>query len=165
MTSDRDIFCEPLTPSGFAPFGDVIELKDVPDKLINFGRCGRHHDLATLDFGTDGRAGISIFESELYQFPYQLTSLERHPEGTQAFVPMTWSQFLVIAASEKESAPNAFLTKPGQGVNFHRSVWHGVLTPLVEPGLFLVVDRIGQTPNLEEFHLSTPWRILSKREE
>ncbi|MCY4306019.1 MAG: ureidoglycolate lyase [Aestuariivita sp.] len=161
MTTNHDIFCEALTRSGFAPYGDIIELKNVPDKLINSGKCGRHHDLATLDFGIDGRAGISIFKSELCRFPYQLTLLERHPEGTQAFVPMAWSQFLVIVAPEKDSRPRAFLTKPGQGVNFHRGVWHGVLTPLTEPGLFLVVDRIGDTPNLEEFHLSTPWRVLA----
>jgi ureidoglycolate lyase len=35
-------------------------------------------------------------------------------------------------------------------VNYHRGVWHGVLAPLSEPGLFAVIDRIGAGPNLEE---------------
>ncbi|HBD90118.1 MAG TPA: Ureidoglycolate hydrolase, partial [Gemmobacter sp.] len=56
--------------------------------------------------------------------------------------------------------PRAFLTDGAQAINFHRGTWHGVLTPLAEPGLFAVVDRIGATPNLEEHHYAAPWIIL-----
>ena len=34
----RVIRTEPLTATGFAPFGDVIALKDTPDKIINQGK-------------------------------------------------------------------------------------------------------------------------------
>jgi ureidoglycolate lyase len=151
-----EITAQPLTAEAFAPFGDVLDLKDAPDKLINAGLCGRHHDLATLDFGPGGRAGISLFDAQPRALPYRLDLLERHPEGSQAFIPMTQNPFLVIVAPDnggRPGVPLAFLTAPGQGVNYHRGTWHGVLTPLHAPGLFAVVDRIGDSPNLEEFFL------------
>lgn len=162
MSSDRDIFCAPLTAEAFAPFGDVLQLRDAPDKLINAGLCGRHHDLARLDFGRGGRAGISLFDAEPRSLPYELDLLERHPEGSQAFIPMTRNPFLVIVSETALSRPQAFLTGPGQGINLHRGTWHGVLTPLAAPGLFAVIDRIGDTANLEEHHLDPPWRIIAK---
>ena len=160
MTSDRDIICQPLTASAFAPFGDVLDATGAPDKIINAGKCGRYHDRARLDFGPGGRAGISVFNAEPRAFPYMLDLLERHPEGSQAFMPMIANPFLVIVSETAHSKPLAFLTEPGQGINLHRGTWHGVLTPLVAPGLFAVIDRIGEAPNLEEHRLDLPWRIL-----
>lgn len=150
--------CQPLTPSAFAPFGDVLDCAGEPDKIINAGMCGRYHDRAQLDFGPDGRAGISIFRAEARSLPYTCDLLERHPEGSQAFIPMSADPFLVIVAEDADGPvrPCAFLTVPGQAINFHRGTWHGVLTPLSGPGLFAVVDRIGETANLEEVHLAEP---------
>ncbi len=159
-----EIVAQPLTAEAFAPFGDVLELKDAPDKLINAGLCGRHHDLATLDFGPGGRAGISFFDAQPRALPYRLDLLERHPEGSQAFMPMSQTSFLVIVAPDaggRPGLPQAFLTTPGQGVNYHRGTWHGVLTPLHAPGLFAVVDRIGDTPNLEEFFLDPAITVIA----
>jgi len=141
-----------LTAEAFAPYGDVMDAAGAPDKLINQGRCGRYHDRARLDF-SDGRAGISIFKGELETLPLDLKMMERHPAGSQAFVPMSADAFLVVVARDdngKPSDPRAFMTAPGQAINFHRGTWHGVLTPLSEPGLFAVVDRIGDGANLEE---------------
>ena len=155
------ITCEPLTPAAFAPFGDVIAASGTPDKIINAGKCGRFHDLAGLDI-VDGRAGISLFEAEARSLPYQLDLLERHPLGSQAFLPMTEHPFLVIVAPDAGNAPGtprAFLTKPGQGVNYARGTWHGVLTPLHAPGRFAVIDRIGEGDNLEEWVLGQPYVI------
>ncbi|MEM7525549.1 MAG: ureidoglycolate lyase [Pseudomonadota bacterium] len=153
----------PLTAAAFAPFGDVIELRDKPDKLINQGLCGRHHDLAALDV-SDGRAGISLFDATPRSLPLSLDMMERHPDGAQAFLPMTPAPFLVIVAPDDKGAPGApraFLSAPGQGVNYHRNTWHGVLTPLHAPGLFAVVDRIGDGPNLEEHWFDRPWTIVA----
>ena len=148
------ILTQPLTAGAFAPYGDVIAAEGKPTMMINRGMCGRHHDLAALDFsGADARAGISLFRAVPRSFPYELDMMERHPEGSQAFLPMTDNPFLVIVAADKDGAPHepeAFVTRPGQGVNYHRGTWHGVLTPLSEPGLFAVVDRIGPGTNLEE---------------
>mgnify|MGYP001812342305 CR=1 FL=1 len=141
-----------LTTEAFKPFGDVLEAADTPDKLINQGRCARFHDRARLDF-SDGRAGISIFHAQRCTLPYSLSMMERHPLGSQAFIPMTAQRFLIVVAEDSNgmpATPLAFLSASGQAINFLRGVWQGVLTPLSDPGLFAVVDRIGEGANLEE---------------
>lgn len=154
---------QPLSQDAFAPFGDILEIGDKPDMIINQGLCGRFHDLAKIDFvGDDATAGISLFKSEARSLPYRLDMMERHPLGSQAFIPMTAHPFLTIVAPDmdgKPGTPLAFITSPGQGVNYHRNTWHGVLTPLSEPGLFAVVDRIGDGKNLEEHWFETPYVI------
>lgn len=152
----------PLTAEAFAPFGDILDAQGKPNRLINQGLCGRYHDRAHLDFG-NGRAGISIFSAEPRTLPMVLDMVERHPDGSQAFLPMTQHGFLVVVAPDdggRPGRPLAFVTEPGQGVNYHRGVWHGVLTPLRAPGLFAVVDRIGEGPNLEEHWFEAPPEIV-----
>ncbi|MEZ5930369.1 MAG: ureidoglycolate lyase [Alphaproteobacteria bacterium] len=148
----RSITVEPLTADAFSPFGDVLEAAGEPDRIINRGACGRWHDLARLDM-TDGRAGISLFRAEPRSLPCRLDMMERHPFGSQAFLPMSETPFLVVVAPDDDGRPGrprAFVTAIGQGVNYRRGVWHGVLTPLHAPGLFAVIDRIGPGDNLEE---------------
>jgi ureidoglycolate lyase len=155
-----DIRPEPLAAMTFAPFGEVLDATG-DFRLINAGLCKRHHDRARLDFGPDGHAGISIFNAEPRALPYAFDLIERHPEGSQAFLPMTGHPFLVIVAASPADTPRAFLTNGAQGINLHRGTWHGVLTPLHAPGLFAVVDRIGPTPNLEEYRYTEPWTVLA----
>ncbi|MFK7882475.1 ureidoglycolate lyase [Roseobacter sp.] len=155
------LYPEPLTDDAFAPFGDVLDVSGNPDKMINAGLCGRYHDRAKLDFSS-GRAGISIFQAQSRSFPILLDMMERHPDGSQAFLPMSFDPFLVIVAKDEvgqPGLPRVFCTVPGQGVNYRRGTWHGVLTPLHAPGLFAVVDRIGAGPNLEEHWFTTPFTI------
>jgi ureidoglycolate lyase len=154
----RIITTEPLTAAAFAPFGEVLEASGLPDKIINQGLCGRFHDRAKLDFG-DARAGISIFQAQPRSLPYTLDLVERHPDGSQAFLPMSEHPFLVIVTTDPQAKPRAFMTNGAQGINLHRGTWHGVLTPLHGPGLFAVVDRIGPSPNLEEYSFSQPWTV------
>ncbi len=163
MTQAIEISSKPLSASAFAPFGDILDVDGEPDKIINQGKCGRYHDKAALDFGPQGRAGASVFKSEVRTLPYTIDMMERHPEGTQAFIPMSMNPFLIVVAGDeggKPGVPEAFVSAPGQGINFHRNVWHGVLTPLHEPGLFTVVDRIGNTPNLEEFWFEPQYVVI-----
>ena len=148
---------EPLTATAFAPFGDVLDATG-DFRLINAGLCQRHHDRATLDFG-DARAGISLFHAQPRPLPYRFDLIERHPDGSQAFIPMTQHPFLVIVTVNPQTTPRAFLTNGAQGINLHRGTWHGVLTPLHAPGLFAVIDRIGTTPNLQEHRFDAPFVI------
>ena len=159
----HEIKAEQLTTDGFAPYGDVLEAEGAPDRLINQGLCGRFHDRAKLDFG-DGRAGVSLFRAEPRSLPYKLEMVERHPDGSQCFVPMSPDPFLVIVADRGDQIPGAvraFLTAPGMAINFHRGTWHGVLTPLASPGLFAVIDRIGEGPNLEEHWFEAPLLVTA----
>jgi ureidoglycolate lyase len=152
---------ETLTAAVFAAFGDVMECVGAADKIINQGLCQRFHDRASMDF-SDSQAGISLFSATPRSFPYTLDMMERHPEGSQAFIPMTQASFLVLVAQDVNGVPgtpHAFVTKPGQAVNYHRNVWHGVLTPLHAPGLFAVVDRIGGGDNLQEHWFDMPYTV------
>lgn len=152
---------EPLTAEAFQPFGDVLDISGAPDRMINQGLCGRYHDRARLQF-LDGRAGVSLFNAEPRTLPYRLEMVERHPDGSQTFIPMTQKPFLVIVAPDTAQGPGlprAFRTAPGQAINFLRNTWHGVLTPLTAPGLFAVVDRIGPGANLEEFWFDEPYLV------
>lgn len=159
----QTLFIQPLSKESFSPFGDIVETSDEPDVMINRGNCARFHDLAKLDFA-DARAGISVFSAKHYSLPLTLDLMERHPLGSQAFIPMSKQPFLVIVAADKNGVPDrpqVFITASGQGVNYHRNVWHGVLTPIKEPGLFAVVDRIGDGDNLQEHIFEDPFTILS----
>ena len=161
----KRIIARPLSSEAFAPFGDVLNVEGDPDRLINQGLCGRYHDRAALDFGSDGKAGLSLFKAELRALPYTLDMMERHPEGSQAFVPMDVHPFLVIVAPDddgKPAEPHAFLTHTGEAVNYHRGIWHGVLAPLAGNGLFAVIDRIGETPNLEEHWFDVPYKVIGQ---
>ncbi len=151
-----------LTAKAFAPFGDVLDCAGEADQIINQGFCGRFHDRAALSFG-EGRAGISLFNAQPRNFPYTLDLMERHPLGSQAFIPMHQNPFLVIVAGDAGGAPGtpqAFITDAGQAINIHQNVWHGVLTPLANPGLFAVVDRIGCGVNLQEHAFARPYIVV-----
>ena len=162
MTS-KQLTVAPLTADAFAPYGDLIEVMGEPTKLINKGMCGRYHDLATLDFA-DGRAGISLFDAKARHLPHVVDMVERHPDGSQAFMPISQVRFLVVVADDKAGTPcniKAFVTAPGQCINLHRGIWHGVLAPIEAPGQFAVVDRIGEGPNLEEHWFDEPYLVAA----
>jgi ureidoglycolate lyase len=159
----REIRLTTLTAAAFAPFGDLLEVSGAPDMMINAGLCGRYHDRARLDFAAEGRAGISLFRSRARGLPYALDLLERHPLGSQAFLPLSQDPYMVIVAPDEGGAPGrpiAFLAGKGQGVNYHRGVWHGVLAPLTDHADFAVIDRIGGGANLEEHRLDQPYTII-----
>lgn len=153
----------PLTREAFAPFGEVIEAAGAHHFPINNGRCERYHDLARVEAtGENARVLINLFHGTPYALPLRLDMVERHPLGSQAFYPLSTQPFFVVVCADeagKPGAPRAFVTAPGQGVNYHRNVWHGVLTPIGLPQDFIVVDRGGDGVNLEEFFFDDPWEI------
>ncbi|WP_157015672.1 ureidoglycolate lyase [Mesorhizobium xinjiangense] len=159
----RIITARPLTREAFAPFGDVLDTDWENHFPINNGKCERFHGLARAEAeGPNAHVLISLFKATPYELPLTLTMVERHPLGSQAFMPLSLRPFLVVVCHDGPDGPgtpHAFLTAPGQGVNYHRNVWHGVLTPIGQPQDFLVVDRGGEGDNLEEFHFVEPWEI------
>jgi ureidoglycolate lyase len=161
----KTIKIEPLTRAAFAPFGDVIETEGAQHYPINAGMCERYHDLARVEIaGPNARQLISIFVGQPYALPLTLKMVERHPLGSQAFVPLSPEPFLVIVAADEDGrpgVPRAFMTNGAQGVNYPINTWHGVLTPVGQEQRFLIVDRGGEGNNLEEFVFEESFLIVA----
>jgi ureidoglycolate lyase len=151
----------PLRPADFAQFGDVVEVGG-DHVLINDGRCKRFTDLSAL-VADGGRVGVSLFQSEVQALPYTCTLLERHPHGSQCFVPMEGCETLYIVAEDEDGTPvrpRAFVAHGRQAVNIAANTWHGVLTPLSGGGLYTVIDRVDGGPNLEEHSLARALTVV-----
>jgi ureidoglycolate lyase len=150
---------EPLTPAAFAPFGDVIATDAARTTYaVNDGTSQRFHALGRVD--SDGGATVlSIFRAQPRTLPFEVRSLERHPRGSQAFVPLSGAPYLVVVAQDPAQPPRAFLARGDQGVNFHKGTWHHPLLALERESDFLVVDREGDDDNCDEAMLAEPWII------
>ncbi|MBB5192993.1 ureidoglycolate lyase [Silvimonas terrae] len=149
---------EPLTAAAFAPFGDVIEAADSARHFpINGGNTERFHDLMTLATDPDGHAIVSIFRGQPRTLPLTLTMLERHPKGSQAFMPLSGRSYLVAVARPGEGVSVAdvcvFLARGDQGVNYAPGTWHHPLLALHATSDFLVIDRAGPGGNCDEVTL------------
>lgn len=151
-----ELVAQPLTAEAFAPFGDVIDSRTSDHFPINAGRTQRHHDLARVEtLGDSAHTLVSIFVSQPVDVPLVLPLLERHPLGSQAFVPMHEERFIVVVAPSGESidpdSVRAFVTDGRQGVNYRPGTWHAIQSVLEREGEFLVVDRGGDGNNCDEY--------------
>jgi ureidoglycolate lyase len=148
----------PLTCEAFAPFGDVIELAGANHYPINLGSTERFHDLANVDT-TDagGRTLINLFRGQPRELPFEIKMMERHPLGSQAFIPLDDSPYLIVVALPGElSIENlrAFITVGWQGVNYAKNTWHHPLLAIGKVSDFIVIDRGGDGNNLIEKDLT-----------
>lgn len=154
-----ELKAEMLTAEAFAPFGDVMDARTSASFPINAGRTQRHHDLAKVEtLGENAHTLINIFVSQPVTLPLALTFLERHPQGSQAFMPLHEERFIVVVAPPGEhidpSDVLAFVTDGRQGVNYRAGTWHAIQSVLEREGEFLVVDRGGEGNNCDEFPLA-----------
>ena len=143
---------KPITKENISKFGDMITTDDIKPLEINNGYAKRFDGIANLNTSKDnGETTICIFSALKRSFPMKIDMMEKHPLGSQAFVPMKETTFLVFVAP-KGAKPNlseaeAFIVPPGIGVNYNPGTWH---FPLIatENMNFLVVDRKGSGDNL-----------------
>ena len=141
-----------ISKENFLKFGDVISTKNIEPININNGYAKRFDDIANLNTSKDnGETTISIFAALKRDFPMKIDMMEKHPLGSQAFIPMKETTFLVLVAPEGEKPDikkiESFIVQPGIGVNYNPGTWH---FPLIstEDMNFLVVDRKGSGNNL-----------------
>ncbi len=125
-------------------------------------RFDRFHDLAKIDVeSAGGRTAISIARCRAPAvFPHRFDMVERHPYGSQAFIPLAPFSFIVVVAPAGEAVNatdlRAFVTNGTQGVNYHKGVWHMPMIAMEAGQEFLIVDRLPAEDNCEEFILGDP---------
>ncbi len=158
-----DIAAAPLTAERFAPFGDVIEALPGEPAAMNESRFERFDGLCSVDPG-DGRTAVSIARCRTATtLPYCVDVVERHPLGSQAFVPLQRCRLVVLVARAGELPHaddfEAFYTNGRQGINYHRGTWHMPLIAFSAGDEFLVIDRAPGRPNCDVHTLATPLMI------
>ena len=156
--SIRELRPQPLTRERFLPFGDVIESQATRRAAMNAERFERFDDLCGVDPGADGRVRVSIARCRIAtELPYRFDVVERHPLGSQAFVPLVPTRFVVVVAPPGEAVEpedlRAFVTNGRQGVNYRPGTWHMPLIAFETGQEFLVIDRGGDAPNCDEHTL------------
>lgn len=152
---------EPLTPERFAAYGDVIEAGARQRAAMNAARFERFDDLARIDVAKGGRVAVSVARCRVVTaLPYRIDTVERHPLGSQAFIPLSPARMIVVVAPpEEDVAPQdlrAFVTNGRQGINYRRGTWHMPLIAFETGQEFLIIDRAGDLPNCDEHDLEEP---------
>ena len=154
--SDKIINVVPqqLTAENFAVYGDVISVSESAEHFaINDGHTMRYHNLADVDVADQqGKTIVNIFRSTPLAFPLPVEMMERHPLGSQAFIPMGNQPYVVVVAPKGEldtSKIEVFLATADQGVNYHKGTWHHFCLALNEESDFLVIDRGGKGDNCD----------------
>ena len=141
-----------ITRQNFADFGDLISSDNIKPMDINAGYAKRFDNLADLNTSKDeGKTIVSIFSALKRTFPMTIDMMEKHPLGSQAFIPMKETTFLSFVAPEGNKPDlnlvEAFIIPKGLGINYKAGIWH---FPLIstEDMNFLVIDRKGSGNNL-----------------
>jgi len=141
-----------ISKENFKKFGDMITTSGIKPLEINDGYAKRFDGIANLNTKKDdGDSTISIFSALKRSFPMKVDMMEKHPLGSQAFIPMKETVFLAFVAPEGDEPDlnkiESFIIPNGIGVNYNAGVWH---FPLIatEDMNFLVVDRLGDGDNL-----------------
>jgi len=141
-----------ITRKIFTEFGDLISSEGIKPIDINAGYAKRFDNLANINTSKNGgKTIVSIFSALKRSFPMKIDMMEKHPLGSQAFIPMNETTFLCFVAPPGESPEidkiQSFIIPPKTGINYKPGIWH---FPLIstEDTNFLVIDRKGNGENL-----------------
>ena len=141
-----------ITRENFAAYGDLISADAIKPMDINAGYAKRFNDLAKINTSKDkGETIVSIFSALKRSFPMKIDMMEKHPLGSQAFVPMKETIFLSFVAPPGDAPEinkiQSFIIPPKIGINYKPGIWH---FPLIstEDTDFLVIDRKGSGNNI-----------------
>jgi ureidoglycolate lyase len=149
---------QPLTAEAFEPFGDVIQRQGVIPEDINYEQTQKFADLALIDTSEGGgETAVHLYRSQAATLPFLIERMERHPLGSQAFMPLHQRPFPVIVAPAGDDPDiqtiRGFISSGDQGINYHKGVWHHYQISLNGICDYLVIDRIGPNFNCEEWVL------------
>lgn len=147
-----------LTQADFAPFGNVVESEGRDSYLINNGMAERYHALARVETkGDNSYPVISLVKSKKFDLPRKVDHVEFHPQGSQAFLPLDQTPFVVVVAEAGEAPEpddlHAFVTNGKQGINYHAGTWHHVLLTPYAAMDFICVDWVGEGNNCIDYFI------------
>ena len=160
MNMNMELRPVPLTRETFMEYGEVIEIENARQIPINQGLTTRFHDLCNIDTNEQGgRAIVSVFRTSPLVLPHQVRIMERHPLGSQGFIPTVEVPFYVLVGRERSPLTaedlTLFVTNGHQGVNIKKNTWHHFQIVLNRIQDFIVIDRGGGGQNLEEIELDS----------
>ena len=155
---------EILTAEAFAPYGDVVESAASAAEEMNAESFERFDDLCQVEAHA-GRVAISIARCRIVtELPHEFAMVERHPHGSQSFVPLTPCRMMVVVApagaAPRADELRAFVSNGRQGINYHRGTWHMPLIAFDEHQEFLIIDRVGDSPNCDLHDLDQAVTLL-----
>ncbi|MEO0366636.1 MAG: ureidoglycolate lyase [Pseudomonadota bacterium] len=159
MTSRvRHLRPRPVNADLFAPFGELIEPAEIAAAMVNGQRFERFDGLATVDCG-DAPVNVGLMRcATATQLPCTIELVERHPLGSQAFLPLDAKPYVVAMAppecDPETGAFEAFVVPPRTGINMRAGVWHVPLLGSAVGQTFAVIDRVGED-NCDEHRLET----------
>lgn len=174
---------QPLSVSGFAPYGDLIGVPaagepgagqegregrqghpgppgGLPVRAINGGTSQRFDMPGGLHLLAEGgEPCVAIFRAQAQALPGPWRLLERHRLGTQTFIPLAGARCVVLVA-RGEAAPDpatlaAFAVGGAQGFTLHAGTWHHGLIAL-DAGDFVVIERRAAQVDCEFAELAVP---------
>ena len=141
-----------INKKNFRKFGQIIDTSKKKYFKINNGYAKRYDNLGKIDTSTKkGKTIVSIFSAKRRMFPMKINMMEKHPLGSQAFIPMKETSFLVFV-TPKGNRPNlkkieSFRIPKQTGINLNPGTWHFPLISTKNMN-FLVIDRKGKGKNL-----------------
>ena len=141
-----------INKTNFSKFGQIIDTSKKKYFRINNGYAKRYDNLGKINTSLKkGRTIVSIFSAKKRKFPMKVDMMEKHPLGSQAFVPMKETSFLVFVAP-KGNKPDlkkiqSFRIPKQTGINLNPGIWHFPLISTKDMN-FLVLDRKGKGNNL-----------------
>lgn len=150
------IHAKPISLLNFSNYGELISIADWEGMACNQGRAIRYNDIVkTIDCEDEfGRIGVSIYSCQASRLPFEIQVMERHPLGSQFFMPLSeHGSYLIAVCAEQSVEPDhveAFIVPAEFGINYHKGVWHLPIVALNQSMRFLTIDRIGSGENCEE---------------
>ena len=141
-----------ITSKNFKKYGELISTKKIEPININNGYAKRFDNLCKINTSLQkGNAIVSIFSAKKRKFPMSVKMMEKHPLGSQAFVPMSETKFFAFVApkGKKQNTKKieSFIVPKQTGINYKPGIWHFPLISTKNMN-FLVIDRKGKGNNL-----------------
>ncbi|RZK83572.1 MAG: ureidoglycolate hydrolase, partial [Methylobacterium sp.] len=87
---------------------------------------------------------LALIRSEPWSDRVPVTRLERHPQSSQAFLPLAVAAYVVVVAPDRNGRPDeaqmrAFRVPGHIGLNYRTGAWHAHMMTLDAPGTFAML--------------------------